>query len=155
MQERMNFSATAPEAYASLLGLYKYANTATVSKQLAELIKVRVAQINGCAYCIDVHTKDARKLGESESRLYALAAWKESPAFDDAERAVLALADAVTLISQDGVPEGVWADVTSRFSDREVADILHTIITINAFTRVAVSTGMVAGQSKPVVAKPA
>nr|WP_300047083.1 carboxymuconolactone decarboxylase family protein [uncultured Nocardioides sp.] len=146
----MSFSTTAPEAYASLLGLSKYVSTASVSKQLAELIKVRVAQVNGCAYCIDVHTTDARKHGESETRLYALAAWRESPAFEPSERAVLALTDAVTLISQSGVPDEVWRDVGEHYSEREVADILHTIITINAFTRLAVATRMVAGQSKPV-----
>lgn len=154
MQERMNFSRVAPESYTSLQGLNKYQATASINKQLSELIKIRVAQINGCAYCINVHTKDARKLGESESRIYALSAWRESPAFDDAERAVLALTECVTLISKAGVPHAVWDAAAVHFSDKEMADILHLIITINAFTRLAVTTGMVAGQSKPTIQRP-
>ena len=154
MAERMNYSAVAPNAYRSMLGMQKYLASSSIDFALHELIKIRVAQVNGCAYCVDVHTRDARAHGEDEYRLHQLAVWRESPVFSDAERAVLEFAETVTLVAERGVPIAVWELVGEHFDEEQVADILLAIITINAFTRLAISTGMVPGQSKPAVAKP-
>ncbi|MEV0183196.1 carboxymuconolactone decarboxylase family protein [Streptomyces sp. NPDC050625] len=153
MTERMNYSAVAPDAYKSMLAMQKYLASSSIDSTLHELIKIRVAQINGCAYCVYVHTREARKLGEDENRIYALPVWRESPAFTEAERAVLELAESVTLISEHGVPIETWDSARKYFDEQQIADILLAIITINAFTRLAVSTGMVPGQSKPVIQK--
>lgn len=153
MTERMNYSAVAPDAYKSMLAMQKYLAASSIDVSTHELIKIRVAQINGCAYCVDVHTRDARKQGEDENRLYALPVWRESPVFTAAERAALELAEAVTLVSQNGVSDETWALVRKHFDERQIADVLLAIICINVFTRLAVSTGMVPGQSKPVIQK--
>ncbi|MEU8632634.1 carboxymuconolactone decarboxylase family protein [Amycolatopsis sp. NPDC048633] len=153
MTERINYSAVAPEAYKSMLAMQKYLATSSIDYNLHELIKIRVAQINGCAYCVDVHTRDARKHGEEESRIYALSVWRESPAFTEQERAALELAETMTLIAGQGVPIETWELANKFFDEKQVADLILAIITINAFTRLAITTGMVPGQSKPVLSK--
>lgn len=153
MQEGMNYSLVAPEAYRSYFALYKYQSTTGIDKVLGELIKIRVAQINSCAYCIDVHTKDARRLGEDETRLYQLSAWRESPLFDEVERAVLQFTEDITLIADRGVPQETWDAVAQHFDEQQIADLMHAIITINVYTRVSVATKMVPGLSKPVFPK--
>ncbi|MDX3054323.1 carboxymuconolactone decarboxylase family protein [Streptomyces sp. NE06-03E] len=155
MQERMNYSAVAPDAYKSMLAMQKYLASSAIDNTLHELIKIRVAQVNGCAYCVHVHTRDARKFGEEEDRIYALSVWRESPLFNESERAALELAETVTLISQHGVPQETWDLARKYFDEQQLADILLAIITINVFTRLAIATGMVPGQSKPVINKPA
>lgn len=151
MTERMNFSAVAPDAYRSMLAMQKYLASSSIDLTLHELIKIRVSQLNGCAYCIDVHTRDARAHGEEEGRIYALSAWRESPAFTEAERAALELAEAMTLIAGRGVPLQTWELAGKHFDEQQVADIVLAVITINSFTRLAITTGMVPGRSKPVV----
>lgn len=153
MTERMNYSAVAPAAYKSMLAMQKYLAASSIDLTLHELIKIRVAQINGCAYCVDVHSCDARKYGEDENRIYALPVWRESPAFTEAERAALELAETVTLISDNGVPAEIWDRARKHFDEQQIADVLLAIITINAFTRLAVTTGMVPRQSRPVIQK--
>lgn len=153
MTERMNYSTVAPDAYKSMLAMQKYLAASSIDYGLHELIKIRVAQINGCAYCVDVHTRDARKHGEQESRIYALSVWRESPAFTEQERAALELAEAMTLIAGHGVPIDTWELINKFFDEKQVADIVLAVITINAFTRLAITTGMVPGQSKPVLSK--
>ena len=110
--------------------------------RLRELVNLRASILNGCAYCIDLHTKNARRAGESERRLYAVAAWRDAPFFDDRERAALALADAVTLISEGGVPRGVWDEAGTHFGPDELAQLVWAITVINAWNRIAVATRM-------------
>jgi AhpD family alkylhydroperoxidase len=107
---------------------------------LVELIKMRASQLNGCAYCLDMHTKDARALGETEQRMHALPAWRETPFFTARERAVLALTEAVTLVAEGGVPEPVWEEAARLFTEEELSQIVWSIATINTFNRVSVAT---------------
>ncbi|EEM01800.1 Alkylhydroperoxidase AhpD core [Bacillus pseudomycoides] len=107
---------------------------------MKELIKIRASQINGCAYCIDIHTKDARKLGETEQRIYALNAWRETPFFTQEERAVLALTEAITLVAETHVPDEVYEEVRNFFEEEQIAEIIMQIVTINAWNRIGVST---------------
>ena len=108
--------------------------------RLRELVRVRASQLNGCAYCIDMHTKDARAIGESEQRLYALPAWRETPYFSERERAALAFAEAVTLQADDHVPDEAWRAVAEHFDDGELAALVSLIVTINAWNALSVST---------------
>jgi AhpD family alkylhydroperoxidase len=108
--------------------------------RLRELVRVRASQLNGCAYCIDMHTKDARAIGETEQRLYALPAWREAPFFSERERAALAFAESVTLLAEDHVPEDAFEAVRAHFSLEEVAALVSLIVTINAWNAIGVST---------------
>jgi AhpD family alkylhydroperoxidase len=108
--------------------------------RLRELVRIRASQINGCAYCIDMHSKDARAVGETEQRLYALAAWRETPFFTERERAALAFTESVTLLAADHVPVEAYDEVAAHFSPDEVAALLSLIVTINAWNAIAVST---------------
>jgi AhpD family alkylhydroperoxidase len=112
---------------------------------LRELVKLRASILNGCAYCIDMHTKDARKRGESEQRLYAVAAWHEAPFFSARERAALALTDAVTLIAETHVPADVYQEAARHFDSGELANLIWQIVSINAWNRVAITTRQTAG----------
>lgn len=123
-----------------MVGLERYISGISLDAKLKELIKIRASQINGCAFCIDMHTKDARKLGESERRIYALNAWREAPFFTQAERSVLALTEATTLIADTHVPDDVYNQVREHFNERETAEIIMCIVTINAWNRIAIST---------------
>jgi AhpD family alkylhydroperoxidase len=111
-----------------------------LDSRLRELIRVRASQLNGCAYCIDMHTKDARAVGESEQRLYALPAWREAPFFSERERAALAFTESVTLLAEDHVPEEAFEAVRAQFSPEEVAALVSLIVTINAWNAIGVST---------------
>ena len=108
MQARLEFTKVAPEAYRAMAGLQAYVNHCGLETALVELVKVRASQLNGCAYCIDMHTKDARANGESEQRLYALAAWRETPFFTDRERAALAWTETLTLVSDTHAPDEIY-----------------------------------------------
>ena len=116
---------------------------------LRDLISLRASIVNGCAYCVDMHTKDARKRGESEQRLYAVAAWHEAPFFDERERAALALTDAITLIADGHVPRAVWDEAAAHFSEDELAQLVWAIIAINAWNRLAIATRMEPGKYEP------
>ncbi|WP_293883393.1 carboxymuconolactone decarboxylase family protein [Sphingobacterium sp. UBA1498] len=142
MKQRINIKEFEPKVYEILYAMEKYLSTTNLSVNLRELIKIRVSQINKCAFCIEIHTKDARRLGETESRIYALTAWKESPLFNDEERAVLALADQVTEISENGVCESVFQEVQKYFDDHQVAQMIVAINQMNFWNRIAVSTKM-------------
>ncbi len=111
-----------------------------IEPSLRELIKLRASQINGCAYCVDMHSKDARRGGETEQRVYGLPAWREAPYYSDRERAAFALTEAVTLIA-DGVPPDVWAEAERHFDPEELAGLIWSIVTINAWNRLAIPTG--------------
>lgn len=140
MTERVQIAKEIPAAYQAMSGLEKYLGTTSIDKQLLELIKIRASQINGCAFCINMHTKDARSLGETEQRIYALSAWRDTPYFTKEERAVLALTEAVTVITKEHVPDAVYEEVARYFESKQVGEIIMAIITINGWNRLAIST---------------
>jgi AhpD family alkylhydroperoxidase len=116
---------------------------------LRDLVSLRASIVNGCAYCVDMHTLDARKRGESEQRLYAVAAWHEAPFFDERERAALALTDAVTLVGDGHVPRPVWDEAAAVFEEDELAQLLWAIVAVNAWNRIAIATRMEPGKYAP------
>jgi AhpD family alkylhydroperoxidase len=130
----------APPLHRALIAL---GNQVELDPRLRELVNLRASILNGCAYCIDMHTKVARRTGESERRLHAVAAWHEAPFFDDKERAALALTDAVTLISDEHVPREVWEEASAHFEQDELAQLVWAITVINAWNRIAITTRMV------------
>ena len=133
----------------SMYGLALYLGKSPVEKSLLNLLYFRVSQINGCAYCLDMHSKDLRALGESEQRLYVLNAWQEAPFYTDRERAALAWAEAVTLVSETHVPDEVYEEARKQFSEEELIDLTMAIITINSYNRINVAFRAVAGSYKP------
>jgi len=140
MKTRFLMGKVYPKAYQAVLNLDDVVSNSSIDKSLQELIKIRASQINGCAYCIDLHTKDARKKGETEQRIYALSAWKESNFFTEKEKSVLALTEAITLINKEQVPDEIYDEVEKHFSEEVIAQLIMSIITINAFNRIAIST---------------
>jgi AhpD family alkylhydroperoxidase len=137
---RLLMAREAPEAYRAMAA---FDRSIELDPLLRELIKIRASQLNHCAYCIDMHTREARTQGESERRLYALAAWRESPLFNDSERAALALTEAVTLLPQAGVPDEVYEQAAQSFASAEIAQLVMAIAAINSWNRIAVSSGMI------------
>ncbi|MCL9683847.1 carboxymuconolactone decarboxylase family protein [Legionella maioricensis] len=138
MTSRINYYKTAPEAVNLMLGLERYINNSGLEKSLLNLVKIRASQINGCGYCVDIHTTEARKAGESERRLYAVAVWRETPFFTERERAALAWTEAVTLLPATQAPDEVYQEVLHYFSEKETVDLTMAIITINSWNRLAV-----------------
>jgi AhpD family alkylhydroperoxidase len=130
-----------PDGYRALQLLSEAVRGSGLEPALLELVKMRASQINGCAYCIDMHSKDARKLGETEQRLYALSAWREGPFFSRRERAALGLTEAVTLIAQAEIPHALIDEVSSVFTPDELTRLLYLIVEINAWNRLAITTG--------------
>ena len=141
---RMSLKSLAPRIYKAMLALDAAAGEG-LEAPLKELVRIRASQLNGCVYCIDIHTTDARKGGEDEQRLYAIPAWPQAPYYTARERAALALTDSVTLISQTHVPDDVYARAAAEFSEPELAQLIGLIMTINAWNRLAVSTRMQPG----------
>jgi AhpD family alkylhydroperoxidase len=141
---RLDFPKHAPDFYRAVTHLDRACTTqldkADIEPQLRELVRIRASQINGCAYCIDMHTKDARAIGETELRLYGLAAWAETPYFDRRERAALAFTEAVTLVAADHVPAEAYAAVAEEFDPDEIAALVSLIVTINAWNALSVTT---------------
>jgi len=135
MPRRMKLQAAA-EPYAAMLRLDE---SIDVEQPLRELVKVRASQLNRCAFCIDMHWKDARALGESEERLYMLDAWRESALYDDRERAALALCEAMTLITDGHVPDAVWNEAAAEFDEHELAQLVYAIAAINTWNRLAIT----------------
>ena len=149
MQPRIEYSRFALDAQKSMLGLEKYLATCGLDHKLLHLLKLRASQINGCAFCIDMHSKDARALGETEQRLYALDAWRETPFYTDKERAALAWTEAVTLVSETHVPDDVYEEVKTHFSEKEIVDLTILAATINMWNRLAIATRAVPGAYQP------
>jgi AhpD family alkylhydroperoxidase len=141
-QPRLSLKKASTEAYRAMIALD---GAIDFDPQLGELVRLRASILNGCAYCVDMHTRDARAAGESEQRLYAVAAWPESPLFDERERTALALTDAVTLVHDGHVPRGVYEAAAEQFEEGELAQLIWTIVAINAWNRVAVTTRMLPG----------
>lgn len=145
MTARIELGKAEPAAYQAMLGLERYLLNCGLDHNLLHLIKTRASQINKCAFCIDMHTKDARKAGETEQRLYALSAWQETPFFTPQERAALAFTEAVTLIAENSIDDELYQKVSGYFSPNDIAQILIAIATINAWNRIAITTKIVPG----------
>ena len=139
MKPRMNFFQAAPDTIKALSALETQVQSSGLEQSLIELVKTRASQINGCAFCINMHTQDARKHGETEQRLYLLNAWRESPVYTDRERAALAWTEAVTLISKTRAPDDVYREVRAHFSEAETVNLTMLIAAINAWNRLAIA----------------
>ena len=137
MQPRFDYKA-APGAYEAMRGLETYVRSCGLEPSLIELVKMRASQINGCAYCLDMHSKDARKNGETEQRLYLLNAWEESPIYTPRERAALAWTEALTLISETHAPDDVYEELRRHFNEAETVNLSLLIVTINGWNRLAI-----------------
>ena len=148
MKPRFNL-AVAPDAYRAMSGLEAYLKKSGLEHGLLHMVKLRASQLNGCAYCIDMHWKDARALGETEQRLYGLDAWQESDYYTDRERAALAWTEAVTNLHDGHVPDAAYDAASSHFGEKELADLTWAIATINAWNRVAIASRSEAGRYKP------
>ena len=149
MQPRIEYAKAAPGAMTAMLGLETYVRRCGLERSLLELVKLRASQINGCAYCVDMHTKDARAEGETEQRLYAVIVWDETPFFSERERAALAWTEAVTLVGQAHVPDDVYRQARGSFSEIELVNLTMAIIAINGWNRLAISFRTVPGTYQP------
>ena len=145
MEPRLNFFQVAPKAREAMLEMQKYVDSCGLDHRLMELVKMRASQINECAFCLDMHGKRARELGETEQRLYTLNAWRETPFFDERERAALEWAEALTLVAESHVPDEVYAKVAPHFTPEELANLTLAITTINAWNRICVAFRAVPG----------
>jgi AhpD family alkylhydroperoxidase len=148
--ERITISkALSSDAYKAIYALEHYIQKSSLEHSLLHLIKTRASMLNGCAYCLDMHTKDARAAGESEQRLYGLAAWKETPYYSERERAALLWTDAVTLVSETHVPDEVYEQVRTHFNEQELIDLTLAVIAINSWNRLAISMRVTPGSYQP------
>jgi AhpD family alkylhydroperoxidase len=145
MKPRFRYDAASPNPYDAMDGLETYLATCTIEQPLIHLVKLRASQINGCAYCLDMHWKDLRALGENEARLYGLDAWGESPLYTARERAALAWTEAVTLVADGHVPDEAYDAVRGHFDERELADLTMAIATINAWNRLSIAARLTPG----------
>lgn len=141
MEKRIILREIEPDAYKAMLTFDKYLSTTGLTPTHIDLLKIRASQINGCAFCIDMHTKEARHHGETEQRIYALSAWRETPFFTEEERAILALTEEVTLINHH-VAEETYQQAVTLLGDKYLAQVLMAIISINAWNRIGIATGM-------------
>jgi AhpD family alkylhydroperoxidase len=148
MQPRID-PRVAPGVYQAMLGLETYLHQCGLEIPLLHLVKLRASQINGCAYCIDMHWKDARAIGETEQRLYGLDAWRESPYYTDRERAALSWTEAVTRVADTHVPDEVYEEVRPYFTEKELADLTLAVATINAWNRLAIASRTEPGKYQP------
>lgn len=147
MDKRININTVEPHAYKAMFALEGYLAQAEISKSLKELIKIRASQINNCAYCLDMHTKDALKYGESAERLFILSAWHEAGKFfSEEERVALKMTEEITQISQHGLSDETYQKALKVFSEKQIAEIIMAIVTINAWNRIAVSTQLQIGE---------
>lgn len=140
MEKRLNISELEPQGYRSIYALETYLRSTAIDPLQKELIKLRASQINGCAYCLNMHSKDARKLGETEQRIYCLDGWREAPFYSAEERAILALTEEVTLISQGGVKPDTYKTAVDLLGEHQTAQVILAIVAINAWNRIAIST---------------
>jgi AhpD family alkylhydroperoxidase len=150
MEERLHYAKVSPGAYHALLGLEKYLHDCGLEVGLLHLIKLRASQINGCAYCLDMHWKDLKSIGETEQRMYSLDAWRECPYYTERERAALAWTDSVTRIADTHAPDEVYEEVKQHLTEKELADITVAVATINAWNRLSI-----AGRTTPGTYQPA
>ena len=146
---RIDYKKVAPEALQTLSVVERYAQGSKIERELQDLVKLRASMMNGCAYCVDMHSKDARAGGESEQRLYALSVWREAPFFTPRERAALAWTEAVTEVGTGHVPDEVYRLAREQFDERELVDLTMVIIAINAWNRLAIAFRAIAGTYQP------
>ena len=149
MKSRLKNINGYPRALQAMLGLQRYVNESGLEHSLQELVKMRASQINGCAYCLDMHSKDARAAGETEQRLYMLDAWRESPVYTDRERAALEWTEAVTRVSEGHVPDSVYDVVRRHFSEEELVNLTLAVVAINGWNRLMISFRVEAGSYQP------
>jgi AhpD family alkylhydroperoxidase len=145
MEHRINAFTASPKAYQAMATLEQFVTSCGLERPLLELVKMRASQINGCAYCLDMHSKDARALGESEQRLYALDAWRETPFYTERERAALEWTEAITLIAESHAPDDVYERVAQQFGPEELANLTLAIATINSWNRLSIAFRVVPG----------
>ncbi|MEO8855405.1 MAG: carboxymuconolactone decarboxylase family protein [Burkholderiaceae bacterium] len=138
MTQRLDYAQVSPEALKAMRGVQQHVDSSGLEPSLLELVKMRASQINGCAYCLDMHSKDARAAGETEQRLYLLDAWRESPFYNERERAALAWTEALTRIADHHVEDALYAEASKQFSDKELVDLTLAIIAINGWNRLAI-----------------
>ncbi len=153
MGQAIKYNRLAPDAVKGMQMLGSYLGQSSIEKSLIHLIDIRASQLNGCAFCLDMHTKDAREAGEKEQRLYAVAAWREAPFFTERERAALLWTETLTLLAGHPVPEEVRAQVRQVFSEQEFVDLTFAISTINAWNRLMIAFEIPAGSYKPELAR--
>ncbi|MCZ2075703.1 MAG: carboxymuconolactone decarboxylase family protein [Bryobacterales bacterium] len=149
MQARLDHATLAPEAARAMWEVEHYVRRCGLETSLLELVRLRASQINGCAFCVDMHTKDARAAGETEQRLYAVSVWEEAPFFSERERAALAWTEAVTLVSATRVPDHVYELARQHFSEKELIDLTMAVVAINGWNRLAISFRKVPGTYQP------
>lgn len=149
MKARINYGKVAPGVYEAMDALDSYLSSSALDEYVLHLVRLRASQINGCAYCIDMHWKDLRALGEGEQRLYSLDSWRECPYYTERERAALAWVEAVTLITDGHVPDQLYDEVRSHFSERELADLTLAAATINAWNRLSIAARLLPGGYQP------
>src|SRR5215469_2712612 len=149
MEPRIDYRKVAPGLLPAVLGLEEYLTHSGLEENLYHLVKLRASQVNGCAYCIDMHWKDLRALGESEQRLYGLDAWEESPYYTERERAALAWTEVVTLVTEGHVADAIYEQVRPHFSEKELADLTLAVATINAWNRLMIAFRAEAGKYQP------
>ena len=145
MQPRIDYTKLSPGGYKAMLGLELYLNHSSLEKKLLLMIKLRVSQINGCAFCLDMHWKDLQASGESEQRMYSLDAWRETDYYSDRERAALAWAEAITKVTEGHVPDEVFEATRQHFSEQEMADLTFAVVAINAWNRLSIAFRVVPG----------
>ena len=146
---RIDFKKVSPAAFRAQLGLEEFVHKSRLDPKLLELVKIRASQINRCAYCIDMHTKDARTAGETEQRIYLLDAWQESPFYSDRERAALEWTEPLTLLAERGVPDEIFDRVRKHFSDEEMVNLTMAIVAINGWNRLEVGFKGDVGEYQP------
>lgn len=152
MRSRLNYAKAAPGVYDAMDGLENYLATCSVEAPLLLLVKMRASQINGCAYCLDMHWKDLMVLGENAQRVYSLDAWEECPYYSARERAALAWTEAVTLITDGHVPDRVFEEARAQFSEKELSDLTLAVATINAWNRISIAGRLTPGTYQPAPA---
>lgn len=139
MQQRIDVSKVSPAAYQAMAALQNYVDHSGLDAKLRELIKIRASQINGCAYCLAMHTRDARKLGKTDERMHLLDAWRETPLYSSRERAALAWVEAITKVADGHVPDAVFEEVRKQFSEKEIVDLTAAAVAINTWNRIAIA----------------
>ncbi len=151
MEPRIDYTKASPEAYKAMAQLEAVVRRSGLDPKLLELVKIRASQMNGCAFCIDMHTKDARLKEETEQRIYALDAWRETPFFTEKERAALGWTEAITNIQTGHAPEAVYQELSRHFNEAEIVNLTLAITTINAWNRIAIGFRLVPGSYQPAV----
>ena len=149
MSTRIDYSKASPAAFRAMFGLEKVVRGCGLEASLLELVKMRASQLNGCAFCLDMHTKELRADGKSEQKLYLLSAWRESPFYTDRERAALAWTEALTLVAEGHVPDEVYEEVREHFSEKELVDLSLAVVAINGWNRLAIGFRSEVGTYQP------